>query len=75
MIGKSVDTGLVNVLKMKCNVEFGRYIVAARDIDVGKTILLAQNFASVSIDDERKSCAKYKFHWLFNVYRFDVLPH
>ncbi|XP_055295206.1 SET and MYND domain-containing protein 4-like [Sitodiplosis mosellana] len=49
---------LANSLEMKCNQKFGRHIVATRDIEVDKMILVERNFASVSIDDERMSCAK-----------------
>ncbi|XP_031619234.1 SET and MYND domain-containing protein 4-like [Contarinia nasturtii] len=47
---------LANVLDIKYNDQFGRFVAATADIDVGKTIMVEQNFASVSIDDERMTC-------------------
>lgn len=49
---------LANALEIKCNGKFGRFIVATRDIDVSKIILVERNFASVSVDEERMSCSK-----------------
>lgn len=47
---------LANVLEIKRNETFGRFIVANRDIDVEQIIMVERNFASVSIDDDRKTC-------------------
>lgn len=47
---------LANVLDFKYNREFGRFVVANIDIDVGKIVLVEPNFASVAINGGRKTC-------------------
>lgn len=47
---------LANALELKKNHKFGRYVEAKEAIDVGKIILVEENFAAVSIGDGRKNC-------------------
>lgn len=44
---------LANVVDVQQNAKFGKHIVATRDIDVGKVILVEESFASVVQSDER----------------------
>lgn len=48
---------LANVLDFQHNHEFGRFVVANDDIDVGKIVLVERNFASVTMNGGRKTCA------------------
>lgn len=43
---------MANVLKINCNQQFGRHIIATDDIPVGKTVLIEQDFLSQRCDDE-----------------------
>lgn len=47
---------MANVLDIQQNAEFGRYIVAKCDIDVGKTVLVEENFVSVTACNDRIQC-------------------
>lgn len=49
---------MASVLDLRQNEEYGRFVVANGEIDVGQVVLVEQNFASVSIGDGRKTCAK-----------------
>lgn len=47
---------LANALTIDQNAKFGRHIVAKHDIDVGKVVLMEENFAAVGRCDERRCC-------------------
>lgn len=44
---------LANVANVQQNAKFGKHIVAKQDIDVGKVVLVEENFVSVAQCDER----------------------
>lgn len=46
---------VANVVDVQQNAEFGRYVVAKQDIDVGKVILMEESFASV-VQSEERTC-------------------
>ncbi|XP_031633952.1 uncharacterized protein LOC116347495 [Contarinia nasturtii] len=48
--------GMANVLEIKKNDEFGRYIVARSNVPVGKTILVEECFASATGEGKFKGC-------------------
>lgn len=48
---------MANVLEIQKNDEFGRHIVAKCDIDVGQTVLVEQNFVSITSALDRANCA------------------
>lgn len=47
---------MANVLDVQQNAEFGRYIVAKCDIDVGQTVLVEESFVSVAMCNDRIQC-------------------
>lgn len=48
--------GMANVLKIESNAEYGRYVVAKCDIDVGKTVLVEEAFISKKPINDFNSC-------------------
>lgn len=53
---------MANVLEIKRNKQFGRFVVAKRDIGVGQTVMVAEPFASATVTDKQSyclSCQKY----------------
>lgn len=60
-------SGMANVLKIQRNEDFGRYITATKDIDVGKTILVEEAFllsASSSTSNRCHTCAKMSMNFI-----------
>lgn len=47
---------MADVLEIQRNAEFGRHIVAKCDIDVGQTILVEENFVSITAGFDRANC-------------------
>lgn len=47
---------MANVLKVVCNEEYGRHVVAKCDIEVGKTVLVERSFISKKRDGEFNAC-------------------
>lgn len=47
---------MANVLEIQRNKEFGRCMVAKRDIDVGQTVIVTENFASAVTSDGQAYC-------------------
>ncbi|XP_055297732.1 SET and MYND domain-containing protein 4-like [Sitodiplosis mosellana] len=51
--------GMANVLKIECNPEFGRHVVATCDIDVGKVVLAEEAFVSTAVmSADKMLCSK-----------------
>lgn len=48
--------GMANVAKMAYNEKFGRHLVAKRDIDVGKVILMEDAFLTIIVDAANNVC-------------------
>lgn len=47
---------MANVLEIKGNKEFGRCVVAKKDIDIGQTVFVAEAFASAVTADKKAIC-------------------
>lgn len=47
---------MADVMEIRQNDEFGRHMVATRDIDVGQTVLVEENFVSVTSGFDRVNC-------------------
>lgn len=47
---------MANVLEIKGNKEFGRYIAAKKDIDIGQTLFVSEIFASAVTTDTQAYC-------------------
>lgn len=46
--------GVADVLDIKVDEQYGRHVIAKCDIDIGKTILIKQNFASAIISSSKR---------------------
>lgn len=47
---------MANSLEIKRNKDFGRCVVAKRDIEIGQTVLVAENFASAITSEKQAYC-------------------
>lgn len=47
---------MADVLEIQQNDEFGRYVVARSDIEIGQTVLVEENFVSIAAGYDRVNC-------------------
>lgn len=47
---------LANVLKIECDEQYGRHVVAKSDVEVGQIVLVEEAFISKNLGDEFSSC-------------------
>lgn len=53
---------MANVLEIKGNKDYGRCVIAKKDIEVGQTLFVAEVFASVIVNDEQQRQQPQNWH-------------